>query len=98
MAGLGDLVAGALEDQPHQVADVRFVIDDQNPRYCVVPLPVPFIHSESLTGSGWMSARSGPAQAQQLLQDRGLTGPSRNNCCGAGKVTLFPEQADEEWE
>src|ERR1700738_4403916 len=44
-----------------------------------------------------MSARSGPAQAQQLLQEPGLADPSRNNCCGAQKVTLFPEQADEEW-
>jgi DNA-binding response OmpR family regulator len=31
------------------------------------------------------------------LQDRGLTDPSRNNCCAAEKVTLFPEQAGEEW-
>src|ERR1700694_25835 len=53
VARLGDLVAGALEDQPHHEPDVRFVIDDQNPCYRVVTLALPFIHSESLTGSGW---------------------------------------------
>ena len=37
MAGLGDSVAGALEDQPHHEPDVRFVIDDQNPCHRAVP-------------------------------------------------------------